>query len=458
MEVKQNESSNQWGSLIVRFESGGEKENFAENLAMLLSSGMDAISALSAMKKETKSAGMKRLIDGIEADIAGGTSLSAALERSGLFSKHIMALIKTGEESGRLVPNLKVVVTELTKERAFRTKVASAMMYPVFVLFLTITIGTGLAWFVLPKLAQVFSTLRLSLPWITRTMIAVGEFLGKNGTWFVPSVIVVLTVLVYFLFINRKTNFLGQRLLFGLPGVRRLMSEVELARFGYILGNLLAAGLPVVDALDSLAGVSTLEPYKKLYLHLREEVEKGSTFQHSFALYLGIEDLVPITIQQMIITAEQSGYLADTLIKIGERYEEKTDLTTKNLGVILEPILLVIVALGVFGVAVAVILPIYSLVGGLTSGQQTSLTISPTVIVTQMATPTPTPANKQIVVNQTDIGYLNIRQSPALTAPIIGRALPGDKYQWIDKQGEWYEINLPEGGKGWVNGAYVTQQ
>ncbi len=449
-------------SFFTRIQLGGEQESFAENLAMLLNSGMDASSALDAIGRETKSGEMKKIVGMIEADIAAGATLTKALAKTNLFSPHIMALIRTGEESGRLAENLKVIVIQLQKERAFRARVASAMMYPVFVLFLTLTIGVSLAWFVLPKLAEVFASLHLKLPLITQVLISIGNFLAKYGAVFVPSFIVFLALVIYFVFLNRKTNFIGQRILFGLPGVKKLIAQVELARFGYILGNLLAAGLPITDALASLEAVSSFGIYKKLYKHLRTEIEQGNSFQRSFGSYSGIDNLIPVTIQQMIIAAEQSGYLADALVKIGVRYEEMTDITTKDLSVILEPILLVVVALGVLGVAVAVILPIYSLVGGLNSGQEGSPAVSLTPTIMQTQTP-PSSSSAMVAVHKiqvlnTQIGYLNIRQDASTTAAIIGKALPGDVYEYINKQGDWYQITFGAGKVGWVNATYVQVQ
>jgi type II secretory pathway component PulF len=141
--------------------------------------------------------------------------------------------------------------------------------------------------------------------------------------------------------------------------------EVEVARFGYLLGTLLEAGLPVTKAIDSLTGASEVIRYKKFHQHLHDAIDMGNSFEKSFALYKDIDKLVPQPIQQLIISGEQSGNLNKTLIKVGQVLEAKSDTTTKNLTIIMEPILLVIVWAGVVSVAFAVILPIYSLVGGL---------------------------------------------------------------------------------------------
>ncbi len=228
-----------------------------------------------------------------------------------------------------------------------------------------------------------------------------------------------------------------------------------------MLGGMLGAGLPVVTAFDSLIGVTEFVSYKRFYRFLRDRVEEGNSFAKSFALYPRVDRLMPPSIQQMIIAAEQSGFLADTLVKIGERFEEKTEVSTKNISTILEPILLVIVWFGVAGVALAIILPIYSLVGGFTqSGSGVTpaavVTVSPTVTPSPEVTAAPTPLAQEIRVTDTGTGFLNIREEPALGAAIIGRALPGETYQFLDKTDDWYLI-IFSGQRGWVNAAYVEE-
>lgn len=448
-------------SLFDRLTAGGEAEQFIENLALLLASGMDTVTALTALKQEAKTGALKRIIGGVQEDVEAGSTLSTALTKTGLFGANVTALIKIGEDSGRLAENLRVVAANSEKERSFRAKLASAMMYPVFVLVLTIIIGVSVSWVILPRLASVFSQLKIKLPWITQFLIDAGVFLDKYGVIFVPSLIAGLLILVYFLFVFDKTKFIGQEILFAFPGVSELIGQVELARFGFLLGSMLNAGLPVVTAFDSLIEVTEFATYKRFYRFLRDRIEEGNSFSKSFALYPKVNRLLPPSIQQMVAAAEQSGFLADTLVKIGERFEEKTETTTKNLSTILEPILLVIVWFGVAGVALAIILPIYSLVGGFTQSE-TGLTTAPAVTVTstptptETVTPTPTAVVRRLTVAATGTGYLNVREEPALDAPIIGRALPGETYQFLDKTEEWYLIVF-DNSRGWVNAAYVEE-
>lgn len=344
---------------------GAEKEYFIEQLSMLLGAGMAVSLALSAIRKEIKSGRLKKIIASIETDIDSGSTISTSLEKAGIFSQSTISLIKIGEESGRLSENLKVVALQEQKEKEFRSKITSAMMYPGFVFTLTIVVGLSTAWFILPRLATVFASLHVKLPLITIWLIAFGSFLGKYGIYVIPAFIITSLLLIFFVFVFRKTNFLGQAILFHTPAISGLLKEVELARFGSLLGNLLQAGLPVLESLESLADSTTLYRYKKLYLYLYEKVKEGNSFQKSFEQYKHINSFIPFPIAQLIITSEQSGNLANTLIKIGEMYEAKTQNTAKNISVLLEPVLLVIVWLGVVAVALAVILPLYSLIGSL---------------------------------------------------------------------------------------------
>ncbi len=352
---------------FFNFWLGTEKEYFMENLAMLLTSGMDILSSIRAVKSEIHSSRMKEIIANIEDEVESGSSLWRALEKSKVISSHIIFLIRLGEETGRLSENLKLVVIQQQKDRELKSRIKSAMIYPVVVLSLTVVVGLGIAWFILPRLATVFSSLRLDLPPITRAMIAAGNFLNAYGSIVVPICLGLAAVLIYLFFFYPKTKFIGQAILFFLPGTKKLIKEVELTRFGYVLGTLLRAGLLVTYAVDSLSKATALKNYQKLYNHLRESIEEGSSFDRAFSEYKNSGRLIPVPVQQMVAASEQSGHLHETLFKIGETFERKTEDTTKNLSIILEPILLVIVWIGVVAVALSVILPIYSLIGGLSN-------------------------------------------------------------------------------------------
>jgi type II secretory pathway component PulF len=344
---------------------GKDREYFTSNLALLLKADVPVGDAFQSLRDTSHSKKLKGALDQMKRDVAEGMPLWKSLDRSGVVSDQTLALVRLGEESGNLAENLIVAAKQEEKQRIFRSKVRSALLYPGFVLGITAVVGLGVAWFLLPRLAETFSQLNVQLPLISQILIGFGLFLKDNGLWAVPTGVVVTLILGYLLFAAPKTKGLGQRLLFRTPGVSKLLYEVEIARFGYLFGTLLEAGLSVTQALRLLHEATSATRYKKFYDYLTRALEDGYSFKASLPKYKHATKLLPPSVQQMIIAGERSGALPETLLNMGIIYEEKADASTANLEVILEPILLIIVWLGVLGVAVAVILPIYSLVGGL---------------------------------------------------------------------------------------------
>jgi type II secretory pathway component PulF len=342
-----------------------EREYFSENLALLLKSAVPIGQALESLANTTRNRAMKKALGQMQADIGSGYSLANALERSGVVSGQTLALVRLGEHSDHLVENLQLAAQQEEKRHTFRAKVRSALIYPAFVLSLTIIVGLGVAWFLLPRLATTFSQLQVKLPLVSRLMINFGVFLKNHGLIAVPLFLLGCLVVSYVLFALPQTRNIGQRLLFALPGIGRLMREVEIAQFGYLLGTLLEAGLPITQAIRLLASASTATQYRQLYNYLADALDDGYSFREAIGKYKKSAKLLPPAVQQMIIAGERSGSLSEVLLTVGNTYEQKSDITTKNLEVIIEPIMLVVVWMGVMLVAVAVIVPIYSLVGGL---------------------------------------------------------------------------------------------
>ena len=488
--------------LSFSFGFAEESQYFVESLSMLLASGMDIIEALEAIKAEVKSTQLINIIDELVENINSGFSLWQSLEKTKLLPPHIISLIKIGEESGRLHQSLAVVVVQQSKSQSFKSKIRAAMMYPVFVMGVAMTVGIGIAWFILPKLSTVFNQLNLKLPLVTRLLMSFGSFLSKYGSLVVPIFILGISIIFYFLFFYRKTKFIGQAILFSIPGIKNLIREVELARFGYIMGTLLEAGLPVLEALNSLGESGTLRAYGKIYTLLKDGVEEGKSFEECFHSNPKIRKLIPTTIQSLIAVGERSGRLGKIFLNISESYENKTELTTKNLSVILEPLLLVVVWLGVVAVAMAVILPIYSLVGGLNQNPQSTssnksvqipppkpvivavpvlptttimmATSSPiiatstitivTPIIIPTTTPTSTPTTSTLPISIPKIptsgtleilGFSSIYTLPNAKSEIVQQAAVGERFKYTDTKIGWYKIVLSPDQFGWVSAQYI---
>lgn len=348
----------------VRFK---DREYFTENITLLLKSAVPISDALSSLSRTTKSRSMQRSLAQMSTDIDAGYSLADAMERAGIVSHQTLALARLGEASGHLIENLEIAAEQEEKQHVFRSKVRSALLYPAFVLGLTLVVGLGVAWFLLPRLAETFSQLQVDLPIISRIMINFGVFLQHYGIVAVPIFAGVVFLAGVFLFAAPKTKSIGQRLLLTIPGIGRLMREVEVSQFGYLLGTLLQAGLSVTQSVQLLASASNLQSYRSFYEFLAKALDDGHSFKEAFNMQPESAKLLPPAVQQMVIAGEASGSLPDVLLTTGRTYEQKSDITTNNLEVIIEPLLLVFVSIGVLLVAVAVLIPIYSLVGGLGS-------------------------------------------------------------------------------------------
>ena len=454
---------------------------------MLLDSGMDILLSLESIKKEVRSKRLKRIIEGLKEDIDDGFPVWRALENAQLLSGYIISLVKIGEQSGKLPDNLKIISAQQQKNKNFHAKIKSAMMYPLLVLSLATIVGIGIAWFILPKLSVMFKQLKVELPLATKILLSIGNFMGDYGLIAAPLFLLSLSVIIYFIFLFPKTKFIGQAILFRLPGSKEMIKEVELARFGYLMGTLFEAGIPIVNSIDSLADVTSFYAHKKFYFFLRNNIREGNSFQKSFEAYPKSKKLIPLYVQHMIVAGEKSGRLPETFLKIGEMFEEKTENTTKNFTVILEPVLLIIVWLGVVSIALAIILPIYSLVGGLNSGSNSSPPPAKEKVIS-----VPTPEEEQsgdlednsnelneesemnvaeensqeeieaeikteIRVLPTGLGYLNVRDLSSTKGVIVGEIYPDEVFEYINEENGWFEVIVEDETTGWVSGKYVEK-
>ncbi|PIV90713.1 hypothetical protein COW46_01035 [Candidatus Gracilibacteria bacterium CG17_big_fil_post_rev_8_21_14_2_50_48_13] len=342
-----------------------DRDYIVENLAMLVDSGMDIMSSLKALHMEANTRALKKRLGTIIEMVEGGSPLWKAFEQVKLLSTANIALIHIGEESAHLARNLSLIAAQHQKARGYASKIRSALLYPVLILSLTLIIGIGISWFILPKLAKVFLDLKIELPLMTKILLGVGEVLEQYGLFLVPAIIGGIVLFMYIFFVFKKTRFIGQWVLMRTPVLKEVIQDIEVARFGQVLGTLLQSGLPIAAAMDSIIEATNFDAYKSMYTQLRDLIVEGDSFRSSFERIKNSRLYIPLFIQQILAAGEKSGNLSPALKKIGDIYEEKTDEMTRNLTVLLEPIMLFIIWLGVIGAAMAVVMPIYNLIGNL---------------------------------------------------------------------------------------------
>lgn len=343
---------------------GKQRMLFIQSMAMMLTAGLSLMDALQTQLLEAKSKTVRKLIQGIITAVEAGSPLWRAMDDQALFSPYEIALVRIGEEGGNLARNMQYLSEQQEKDHALKQKVKMAMIYPSIVIVLVFILVMGLGLFVLPNLVQVLYSLRVELPLATRAVIALSQFFEKHGALLTPLLILAL---IFILLLGKYTRFrvVSQWVVFHTPGIGSLAREATIAQFGVILGGLLRAGVPLTEALASLAEVTHIVSYKSFYTKLLEHVNVGDSFSKSFTALPESKKLLPVSVQQLIVTGERSGALADVLLKIADMYDKKAAETAEKLPVILEPLLLILIGGIVAGIAFAIIVPIYKVVGNI---------------------------------------------------------------------------------------------
>lgn len=347
---------------LGNFGLADDANELLRDLGGLMATGMAIPEALKSIAEDIGSRRMAKHIKHVLALVQKGENISDALTPTQLYSGHTLALIRLGEHTGRLPENFHIIDEQYRKETLFRSRLRSSILYSVIVFSLALIVGSITAWYTLPKIGTLYLELDVKLPFITQIIITLGKVLYHYGSIIIPMLIISLVSTLYFLFSFPRTKFIGHFVLFKIPLIRKLIKEVEISRFGYFLGTMLQVGLPTLESISALINISTFHNYQSLYRHIYNEVRIGHTIHDALLNYPRSKKLFTPAVRQMIKAAEQSGSLADTLVRIGAIYEQKTETTARDLPIIIEPILLILIALTVVLLALGTILPIYSLI------------------------------------------------------------------------------------------------
>jgi type IV pilus assembly protein PilC len=266
-------------------------------------------------------------------------------------------MIAVGEKSGTLVEVLGYLKEQLEKEYELRRKVVSAFVYPGVIISITVMMIFGITIFIMPKILKIFSSFDVVLPLPTRILMGFTELVTEEPIKFFVSLVVIFAV-CYFSLRAKMLQPFWNRILLNLPVFGKIVIYMNLARFSRSLFSLLKAGVPINKGLDITSRMFTNSSYKDIVSHARERVEQGASLEEALS---GHTKLFPILVIKMLTVGEKTGNLEETTEHLAKMYEQNLDGITKNLSVLLEPILLVFMGVLVGGVAIAVILPIYQL-------------------------------------------------------------------------------------------------
>jgi len=338
-----------------------DKLFLTKNLATMLKAGVPLDEALVTVKEQSNPE-IGKLIGQVEKDVENGMTLGKSFgKHPKVFSNLYVSLVEAGEVSGTLELNMMFLAEQMTKEYALKKKVQGALMYPGIVLIATTIMGTGISWFVLPQLIDLFNSLEVKLPLSTKILMWFAYFMRDYGLYVVLGMVSLVIITILLLRIRSIKKQWDQALL-KVPFVGQVVMYGQLGSFSRNLGILMKSGLPVVDAFNTT--INTLSNLKFVddLNQVKEKVKSGKSIFESMndKKYFEFQKLAT----RMIEVGEKSGNLSEMLLYVSDYYDGEIDNLSKNLSTLLEPILLLIGALVGF-VAFAIITPIYSLVGGI---------------------------------------------------------------------------------------------
>ena len=331
---------------------------FTRNLQVMMKSGLSIMRALDILEKQTPSKSFRQTIGNIRHSIEKGTVLATSLEAyPKIFSPFYVSMIKVGEVSGNLEKVLDELAIQMKKDRELMVKVRSAMMYPSVVLLTMLAVVVMMLTFVLPKLTDIFKDFQVELPITTKLLISFSDMLQSYGLFVVLGGGILTALMVFYSRTKggrEKIHAFNLRLFILGP----ILKKINLARFSRTMGTLLRSGIPIVEALSITGDVLGNVHYKKVMQDASNKIKKGIKL---VSILEENKKLFPPLTTQMVMVGEETGTLDNILEDIADFYESEVTETMNNLSSILEPVLMVLLGLGVGTVAVSIISPIYSL-------------------------------------------------------------------------------------------------
>ena len=336
---------------------GSEKIGLISNLATMLSAGIPILEVVNSLLEDAKG-NPKRILEQLKADLMQGKHVSTSFEQfPGVFDAVTVNVIKASEEAGTLDITLRDVKQTLTKEMEFTDKIRSALVYPAFISLVFGGVLLLILIVVVPKIATVFSRLRTELPLPTRLLIFFSNALLHNTVWVIGG-FGVLGIGAYVLFKLKRSIVFD--LLFSLPLVSQLVKEIDLTRFSRSLYLLLSSGLPIIAALELTSRVVITAETARIIRTSRDMVAAGKTLSEGFRLTRGYFPTIMIKLME---SGEKTGTLDRSMQDISEYFDYQVTNTLKTLTALLEPIMLVLVGIVIGGMMLAIIAPIYGLIG-----------------------------------------------------------------------------------------------
>jgi type IV pilus assembly protein PilC len=331
---------------------------FARQIATMMQAGVPLVQSFEIIGQGNDKESMQKLILGIKTEVEGGVSLAEALAKYPLyFDQLFINLVNAGEQSGALETMLDKLATYKEKTEALKAKVKKALFYPIAVLVVAFIVTVILLVFVVPKFEELFDSFGADLPALTLFVIRLSEFMQ---TWWYVIAGGIGAAIWLFLRIKKTSHKLQEavdRIMLKAPVVGEITTKSAIARYSRTLETMSAAGVPLVEAMDSVAGACGNIIYYDACLKIRDEVSQGTQLQTS----MRNSGLFPNMAIQMVAIGEEAGSLDNMLSKVADFYENEVDNAVDALTSLLEPIIMAVLGVLVGGLIIAMYLPIFKL-------------------------------------------------------------------------------------------------
>jgi type IV pilus assembly protein PilC len=331
---------------------------FSRQLATMMTAGVPLVQAFEIVGRGHENPSMQDLILGVKADVEGGNTLAESLRKQPLYFDELFCnLVQAGEQAGVLETLLHKIADYKEKTESLKGKIKKALTYPTAVIVVAVIVTAILLVFVVPQFEDLFKGFGADLPAFTQMVVNMSRFLRDE--WYI---VLGILLAVGFTFANLKRrsiafNHFLDRLVLKIPVIGDIMRKAAIARFARTLSTMSAAGVPLVEALQSVAGATGNIVYSSAILQMRDEVATG----HQLQLSMRQANLFPNMVVQMVAIGEESGSIDSMLSKVADFFEEEVDNAVDSLSSLLEPMIMAFLGVVVGGLVVAMYLPIFKL-------------------------------------------------------------------------------------------------
>ncbi len=331
---------------------------FSRQLATMLQSGIPLVQAFEIIGAGHDKPAMQRLILDIKATVEGGSTLHEALAKHPLYFDDLFVnLVEAGEQAGALETLLDKIATYQEKTEALKKKIKKALFYPAAVMIVAVVVTVILLIFVIPQFESLFAGFGADLPAFTRFVIDLSKGLQSNGLYIAA---IVGGGVYFFMYTHKRSRPLREsvdRFMLKMPVLGPILVKAAIARYSRTLATMFAAGVPLVEALTSVAGATGNIVYENAVLKMRDEVATGNRLQRT----MEATGLFPNMVNQMIAVGEESGSLDQMAGKVADFYEQEVDNAVDSMSSLLEPLIMAILGVLVGGLVIAMYLPIFKL-------------------------------------------------------------------------------------------------